>query len=777
MRQTVSNGQGQTRNSFFIFVLVLLLIVSAASVHRVTLWHSLDYFNPHREVGFFRAENALQYRYAEMVGRGDAIPAHDEKLQYPEGLAPYKVLTVGMELAAGWLYRWLGFSQPFHLYAVYFISIFSSLAVIPVGMFATRLWHSRLAGLYAALFYAFAVPAFNRNVGTFLRESFSLPFLFAGTWLIVVALDDDDSGQSCLAALAGGVCMAIGLASWHFARFYLTQFSLILLIIMFFASGVAIKRRRLVLYFLPIYLAGCIVPSLRESLALLSPGFLLGVGAIALSFIAESKPKGIRLGLGSLLFCLPVLVPLVAGGEGGYSHVYETVLSMLESGGVKPDDPAVLTMPVRLLWVGAFTSPELEQVCYSFLWVIPLLCIAGRRITSLYRRGHLSPGMIMVLALAAIYALEYLMMWRFGAIGIFFITLLAGGALAGHEWKVSIRNLVLAGLLLIATAGHLYAGLTFQRGNWIHEVLRNDDAKKSITGVITPNWQNYNVELLRWIRVSTAPDDAFLAPMATSGSILAYTDRPIVVHSKFETAEIRIKYQEYVRALYSDEQKFYDYCLKNQVDYVVHEPGLVLDHDKDSYRYIADSLQLKAKKTVVQMQFFPEKLRHFKLVFQNPNYRIYRVVDQVVSNNENNPYQPLYDPARFAITYGDLSRLDENSVAVAVELENAVAGFRQALQLSWLERFPEAHRLAESVNKRWPNLPHLNGFLCDMNLRRGNLNAANDACSLETEITPFDSETHRMLAEVHRLSGRTMEAQQALQDAAEVERRFYLLSQ
>ncbi|MFH0779147.1 MAG: hypothetical protein V2A71_11070, partial [Candidatus Eisenbacteria bacterium] len=127
--------------------------------------------------GLFSSESAFHYRYARLSAAGQHVPALDLNAQWPEGLRVSQNITVLMEYAAAFSYRVaraLGAEEPFHRFLVGFICFWSSLAVFPLYFVALNVWRHRVAALASSALYCVSVVVFDRTIGNFLREDFTL---------------------------------------------------------------------------------------------------------------------------------------------------------------------------------------------------------------------------------------------------------------------------------------------------------------------------------------------------------------------------------------------------------------------------------------------------------------------------------------------------------------------------------------------------------------------------------------------------------------------------
>jgi tetratricopeptide (TPR) repeat protein len=133
--------------------------------------------------------------------------------------------------------------------------------------------------------------------------------------------------------------------------------------------------------------------------------------------------------------------------------------------------------------------------------------------------------------------------------------------------------------------------------------------------------------------------------------VLTDTGRPINLHSMFESSALRAKERRMREALYGSEEDLRSLCDEWKSDYLLYQANLLLDTSTESYRYMADRLRLPATSVAVALHFFPERLRHFALVYQDSYYRLFRVArgeagGQDVEDDEPPlPYEEIFDPS------------------------------------------------------------------------------------------------------------------------------------
>ena len=144
--------------------LALLAVLAAASVHlKLRQGVALPRYDPDDETGYFRAESALQYRYARLAASGAAIPELDRDAQHPEGIRTRRELTLAMERATGWTWRALSLFTPLsdlRWFVLVWAAVLASLGIF--ALYAAALSLSRSPPLALAAAAAYALQARRR---------------------------------------------------------------------------------------------------------------------------------------------------------------------------------------------------------------------------------------------------------------------------------------------------------------------------------------------------------------------------------------------------------------------------------------------------------------------------------------------------------------------------------------------------------------------------------------------------------------------------------------
>ncbi|MBS13976.1 MAG: hypothetical protein CME19_20570 [Gemmatimonadetes bacterium] len=628
--------------------LIALAVIYVAIGHtKAILTFASPYYRADDETNLHFTENAIQYRLAKLVGTGDGIPEVDTRLQHPEGVRVAEELTVTLERVSGTLYRFLqisGYDTPFHTYSVYFIAFWSSLAVIPLYLIGSRLYGGPIGGLIVVAFYVVMPPAWMRSITSFSREDFALTFLFTG--LSCFGLSIGRQLERWMPWVAG-VALSIAAVSWHISGFVLAiLFTYSIAVSLLDADG----RQALIDSLWPVvatlFVAGLASDLLRNKWFVLSTTMLIGYG-ILLSHVISERYRLSLAGRVAILIGFPMLAHLglsAAVGENyrAYSHAFDVIEAKLRFGLVKPVDPTLMSHDARGMWSSSFMTPSLGNV-WAMLSTLLLVSIGAAFLSARDLRARVLPRTdVFILYCFVAFLGGYILFDRLQVFFVFFAALITG------------RWLIVAGDYRRIAIPALCALIGYEIYN---------DTRLYITVHRTPGLDR----LVGWVREHTKPDDVILAAFQVSPSILAYTDRPIVLHPKFESHVIREKNQSFQEGLFGPEKSFYERAKSWKADYYVYQASTGLDTSLESVRYNAGYTQVPHDAVLFSFHFAPDQLEHFHLIYQDSYYRVYAVGDQP-ADLPDLAYQPAFDLRLFSESGGMPS--DEQITRVRGQLGN-----------------------------------------------------------------------------------------------------------
>jgi len=494
-------------------------------------------FDAERAEGMLKSDPGLLYYITERIlEAGGGVPSDfrsDPRVQHPDLTDLPAEFTVGQEFLVAWARILSGSEEPLHVFAQRVMSWCAAAFVLGLYLLVAARTQSVAWALSASLF-AFCVAANYRTIGFILvREDLSLPLFTTALGLLAWAV----RRQGALAFFLCGLAFACALATWHAMSFFVTvALALSALVLPAGRRGWFDAERSPWLLVAPV-LAGILVPALRTSGWIFSPGAGLALGLAGTGWLARRRVLGRwgRLGAALGLVGAHTLLSLLRGDAGAYAHVHQVLGAKLAHGGELPLDPRAISFDARLLWQGPFETLPIEDIQAWLGW--PTLLLLGAAIVAAFsRRGKLGGfeawlfGFVLVsLPLA----------WLFGRL-IVLPAMLIPAAFACLAARARRPSLWLAGLLVavglqaFATSSSLVPFLRNHRQSWYLPSGRQAE----IAGVV------------EWIRDHLEPGVPIASDFMNSTAVLAHTGNPICLQPKYETDRSRRAAEEFLEAFF-----------------------------------------------------------------------------------------------------------------------------------------------------------------------------------------------------------------------------------
>lgn len=648
----------------------------------------------------------MRFHYAEMYSQGKKIPVIDKQVLYPEGLRVRTLIHLTMDWVIGNSYRLLFPKIPFTDYVKYFVSIFSSLSVLLVFLLGTAIWQRKGSGLIAAIFYTIGIASFWRITGNYLREEFTLPFIFTALYLFSRSFQNSSKiWQKKLFLILSGVSFAIALISWHLSQFFFTVF-VIFLIFYFILNNESVKLqifKNLWLFLLPILIVGLIWEPISSKYFIFSFPVIMTVWLWLISMITKDKNQNTIIKRTILILSIIpiyiIIMRIFPKYFAEYGHVFETIIAKIIHLGRKPDNPAALSFDARSIWMGPFASPGPFSVFFSMLvpFILAVIGWFGSLNRNFFKRFDFSRLFLSYFVIA--FSILYLLVIRLEVFLFFFVAIAIGGNLNLILQRKKAGRLLLVILLcgfVIESYKTLNYGKLFER--YYLRLSKEWGTKPTAYG---SDWES----LTNWIKENTKPDQSILADVDISAMLLTYVGRPIIIEPIYENALTRIRAKECLTAFYHAEPDFLKLVNKYQVNYVVYQQDFLLDNSKESNRYLTDNMKVKKSSVAYLMQFQPESLNNFVLKHQTNTFRIY----QVLAENEVKPvlpklhYSPYFDVSLF--NQDPKNEYFDDSYTTKVEnlIFQALDQYNLATQLIQKNDYQNAIKHLESITKIFPD--------------------------------------------------------------------------
>jgi len=689
----------QNRKKLLILILGLLFIYFTAIYIKSHLFRSQDrkdIYSP-----FYHTENATHFRYTEMISRGVPVPENDIKAQYPDGFEVFKRSSIFEEYIAGYLHRLPAFNKvPLHRFIEFFNWCFSSLAVFAVFLLCFCLTKDKWLSLISTLYYAISSASIVRTVnGFYLREIVAFPLIAFHIYFTFKSLVSGKTMDFTVTA----VLVFFVMASWQMAQFYLVII-IIFPVIKYLLTKKTDKLRRQYLKFYTIQaggliLAGLLVPYLRNRTFITSMPLFICYAFILMLIIEKYQVFKIwqKTGL-FLLVCIGLFLVIPRNRE--YSYIYEFFLYKIRYFFKKPSDPAKLPFIIKTLWSGPFNTPNLKNAVYILstylLWGIVAV---GYIVWQYKKEKQLDTSRLFILYLTVAFFGAYLISKR---IYIFFIVALV----IDFCFLISIikikrlkKRIVVFGIIGFCLFFEFYKTWT------------SSSSKPFFTGLFDPAdfsmeeeqfivRNETGIDLIEWINENTATNDTILARYALSPTLLIYTGRPVYLSPLFDRISSD-RIEEFNTSYYKKEENFYKVCEKYKVKYFVYYIDIYLNNSFYSTRYMANKMDYSKDEVAYHMQFHPEELKYFELMYQNEVFRIYKVVyhgKKVRNDNQVKEYYAVYDEDAFF-------RMGRSEIEFLLRWNDSFSIYMQAYQYFARRRFQEAGETFQIALEIFPYYP------------------------------------------------------------------------
>jgi tetratricopeptide (TPR) repeat protein len=601
--------------------LVLLGIIGLSGYYQARLIGKMSRVQLDEPYGLFYTEAAFHYRYFERVSRGQGIPDVDTAIQHPEGFRPFTYETPVMEQVLGRFHRTFFSSVAPHRFVAGFAILCSAPLVLLAFAGGRVLWGSSAAGYLAALFAAFSQATFSRSVtGLFLREMFALPFVFASFVCWLYCLRKDDARVGAL----GAVAMTVALASWHVTHIYLSVFMAGVAVLYLLSRGRGLPVRAFAVLTVFLVAASGLLPVLRAKYYLVSPPLMLACGLwLCRRFLPLDGRGGLRLLSAAVLAACVAAGVAVQRGLGVDTHVLDLMWGKLRFWGELPDDSRLLSFEAKSMWTGPFLSPSGRDVLYYFWGLNVLAPLAVGIVAWRAWRRQAAAAELVAAAFALVFYSLFLLTVRLNVFAVFFMVLPLG----------ALTLLPRRGL---RTAAYAFGAASLLFHNYFLYHHKIEPARPPLDATN---------EVLDYLRTATPTDAVVLAGYEMGPSIALYAERPVILHSKFESKLLRDKVEAFYRALYGSEDDLYAFARRHGARYFVYQVYMALLLEKGGAAYTADALPLATANAPFRLHFQPETLRRFSLCYQNAMFRVFRIDDAPCPVTID--YQPIYDSYTF----------------------------------------------------------------------------------------------------------------------------------
>jgi thioredoxin-like negative regulator of GroEL len=140
--------------------------------------------------------------------------------------------------------------------------------------------------------------------------------------------------------------------------------------------------------------------------------------------------------------------------------------------------------------------------------------------------------------------------------------------------------------------------------------------------------ENTKRELVSFVAARTSVADAFLGSDDVTAVLLTFCGRTSVPLPGALTRTAAARNADLAHALYEDETSLYETCRRDRIAYILYSVDMLLDTSRYSPRYLAGVSAVTDDSMVYRMNFDPESLRQFTLVYENDHFRLFKVTAQ-----------------------------------------------------------------------------------------------------------------------------------------------------
>jgi hypothetical protein len=302
---------------------------------------------------------------------------------------------------------------------------------------------------------------------------------------------------------------------------------------------------------------------------------------------------------------------------------------------------------------------------------------------------------------------------------------------------LTTAGLLLIVLQLITPLGSANPTLRLAQGLG---VAGRDNAK-----ILWVSLENTDRELVRFVATRTSTRDPFFGEPDITALLLTFSGRTSVLLAGGRSSAFARRRVELTSLMYGSEDQLFLRCRELGIQYVLYSIDILLDPTRYSPSYLAELTAIPEDCAAVSMQFSPETLGHFSLVYENDRYRLFKVVDtpepMFVTDHPPVYQRDIFDRSgdsyrtfRHRINYLLLAYIDAANAAAAGEFETARRGLTRCLlqaprftrarvdlgkTLLDMGRLDEAKEVLMSVMQYAPDNPEALYYAADALARSG----------------------------------------------------------
>ncbi len=594
---------------------ILLLIFAGA------VWIRIDGPQSSSKL-YYKGESAMNYRYALMISEKGSLPEVDQKVSWPEGLSPAKTQARGVEFLTGYLYRFFSYfsDTSFKDFTRGLTVLVFSLLVFVLYRISYKVWRCKAGAVLSSSLVAFSAPVIAATNG---GEYTHIPFAVTAMSLHALVLLDRNSKPVPLAAVMQAAASFILMAFWEFAIYYFAATAIFLMLTKVVDHGERI--RILITDLVAVLAAGILLPHASAAMILATPPALILYASILAASSKTLTSSRLATAAATAAIVIPgaVLLHIFSIYSPDALHGMNCFYQRILHPAGKPADPEELSLLTRYIWTRGSSPPSGYDVWNLFVplgLMIPAL-IDGLRAAG----GCVSKKILKILLIAGAASAIYLA--DRAAAGFTAAVLFVIISPVFYSFFSNFRKRIVfiaAGLILMFMQGLPFQGDQDMLSRLGRLAGAGADKERF-------NWVgigNSDLELVEHIAARTSTKDPFLCTPDVSSFLLAFTGRTTALYPGIVTEAASGKLQDMFLPLYGGEEALYEVCKSSGIKYVLYSIDMVLDGSRYSPSYTAAVRSVDRESAAWLMHFFPESLEHLQLVYENDNYRLFKVVEE-----------------------------------------------------------------------------------------------------------------------------------------------------
>jgi len=358
---------------------------------------------------------------------------------------------------------------------------------------------------------------------------------------------------------------------------------------------------------------------LREIGFLYSHVMLFGYSIVAIAVLKAfvmklDRLKTLLLLLGVFAF-LEVINSFVLKNQfSTYSHITSLFLYKLRFLGVKPANPALLPFDVNFMWLPADITPSLIEIVTFFSSTLFIGITAFILFFKGCRRRNSLKEDILLISLTLLFLIFYLLFARMSVFLIFFLCCSISLIYKYIPKKLKTQNSKFKIQILVTALLLMFLPFEYIKTAHICKKLGFIEHPSSLMNVC------------EWLKKNTSEDSPIATNFSVAGFIRLYADRPVLIHARVESDDIRNKIKNYMYSMFSrDETELWRFCQDRDANYLVYTMGTYITRGVYSWRYITGNLRFDEAITAFKLEFKPEELKKFELKYKNRYYKVYKI--------------------------------------------------------------------------------------------------------------------------------------------------------